>query len=363
MNQLTYKNKILISCIFLFFAVLIGAGLFLGGEDIGGAGVTSAGNTGNNPVDTDTAVAGGDGNAAEARAVGEDTLAAFLARSPAPPPASLEGTDVDGRVRADADGNLVLDPGVRDLFEYFLATLGEASLDDVRVWVAHHLNDNLPPRAARQGWELFNRYLDYRRQLADIPDPGLTSDAATMESAIRARQRLRREVLGQEAAESFFALDEAYDDYTLTRLAVMEDESLSEAQRAQRLEQARAELPEPLQRVREETTRPMRAREKVERMREEGASEAEIRAWREAELGAEAADRLEALEQRRRDWQRRYSAYREERSRMQLDGLAAPERAAALQRLREKHFDESEVRRVEALDRIREQQAGTRPDQ
>lgn len=361
MNMLAHRYKLLIILFLSSFLVFLGAALLWRDDKAGHAVVTDRGNNGNNPGNKNAVVHDGGGDA-DSETGTDGGFAALLARQPGPLPGSLSGTEVDGGVRVDADGNLILEPAVRDLFEYYLATLGEASLDGIRVRVAHYLNNHLPPRAARQGWALFNRYLDYREQLGDIPDPGLRADADTMKAAIRARHRLRREILGQETADAFFAMDEAYDSYMMTRLSVLEDDSLSEAQRARRLEQARAELPEPLQRVREETTRPMRVREKVEQMRAEGASEADIRAWREAELGAEAADRLEALEQRRRQWQQRYSAYREERLQMQFDGLAAPDRQAALQRLREKYFDAEEIRRAEALDRISEQESGERPD-
>lgn len=362
MNGLAQRNKWLIFSAFFLVFLLLAAGLVWKQTPLSEATVTRAGNTGNSSGNTPAAVQdSGEHRERGADAEGEQ-LVDFLARQPAALPPSLEGTGVDGGVRVDAGGRLVLEPAVRDLFEYYLSTLGEATLEDVKVWVAHYLNDHLPPEAARQGWALFGRYLDYRRQLADIPDPGLGADAENMKAAIRARARLRREVLGRQAAEAFFALDEAYDDYMMTRLTLREDDTLTEEQRARRLEQARAELPEPLQQIREETTKPVRAREKVEQMRASGASEAEVRAWREAELGAAAADRLEALEARRRQWRQRYEAYWREKQQMQLDGLAEQDREAAVQRLREKHFQAEEIRRAEALDRIRQEAAKTRPD-
>lgn len=293
----------------------------------------------------------------------QSELAAFLDRDPRSLPSSLRGTDVDGGVRADDSGRLIVESGVRRMFEYFLSTLGEASLDDVKTWVAHYLNDQLPASAAAEGWALFNRYLSYRESLGTIADPGPGAGPEEMRSVFSQRNALRREILGQEAAEAFFAEDEAYDRYMLRQREIAADESLSEAERARRLEQARAELPVSLQETRRESTRPVRARETVEQMRADGASEAEVRAWREAELGPEAADRLEALEQSRREWDQRYRDYQQALQRLDTEGLAEQDRQAAVQRLREARFDEDEIRRVEALDRIRQDQGGERADQ
>lgn len=293
---------------------------------------------------------------------GERDLGHFLGREPSKLPASLSGTEVDGGVRADEQGRLIVEARIRRMFEYYLSTLGEASLDEIQTWVAHYLDENLPASAAREGWSLFRDYLEYRRGLDAIAEPGADADMDTMAAAMERRNVLRREKLGREAAEAFFATEQAYDEYMLRRRAIAQDDELTEAEKQQRLEQARAELPEPMREVREESTRPVRVQERVEAMRAEGASEAEIRALREAELGAEAADRLEELEARREQWEQRYQAYRREREQLDTSGLAEPEREAAVQRLREEHFDEDEIRRAEALDRIRAQRGSERPD-
>ncbi len=330
-----------------------------------GSASEAASRTGPEPEEldrTDTGQRGNDpGKPSDQRA--EEDLAYFLTREPAELPASLSGTEVDGGVRADDQGRLMVEARIRRMFEYFLSTLGQASLTEVKTWVAHYLDENLPASAAREGWSLFRDYLDYRRSLDAIAEPGPDANMDTVTRTMERRNAVRREKLGREAAEAFFAAEEAYDDYMLRRRAIARNDELTEGQKKQRLEQARAELPQPMREVRKEATRPIRAREKVEQMRAEGASEAEIRAWREAELGAEAADRLEKLEKRREQWDQRYQAYRREREQLDTSGLAAPERKAALQRLRAAHFEDDELRRVRALDQIRAQQGSQRPDQ
>ncbi len=290
-------------------------------------------------------------------------LAAWVGRERPALPDSLQGTDVDGGVRANDQGELILEGRIRDLFEYYLSTLGEADLDDVKTWIAHHLRAQLPPDAAREAWALFRNYLDYRRKLDGVSEPGLDSGVEEMKSVMAQRNALRRESLGREAAEAFFAAEEAYDRYMIRRREIEQNDELDAAETRRRLDQARAELPQAMREVREGSTEAIRAREKVEQMRAEGASEAEVRAWREAELGPEAADRLEDLEDRRDAWQQRYQNYRRERAQLDTSGLAQQEREAAIRRLREAHFEDDELRRVQALDRMREPESEGRPDQ
>lgn len=44
---------------------------------------------------------------------------------------SLAGTEVDGQLRTDAAGNLLLDLAVRDYFDYFLSAVDHSGLDAV----------------------------------------------------------------------------------------------------------------------------------------------------------------------------------------------------------------------------------------
>ena len=90
-------------------------------------------------------------------------------------------------------------------------------------------------------------------------------------------------------------------------------------------------------------------------MREQGASDAEIRALREQTFGAQAVARFEALEQQRQDWQARYEAYRQQRQQLISSGLSHTDQQVALARLQQQLFEDKELARVQALDRINTQ--------
>src|SRR5689334_7743323 len=60
----------------------------------------------------------------------EGLTAAELANKPLP--RSLQDTQVDGGLAADANGHLIVAPGVRALFDYFLSATGEESPQIIR---------------------------------------------------------------------------------------------------------------------------------------------------------------------------------------------------------------------------------------
>ncbi|MCH8544399.1 MAG: hypothetical protein LAT61_12575 [Alcanivorax sp.] len=264
-------------------------------------------------------------------------------------PASLDGTEVDGTLRADAQGNLLIENDIRRVFDYFLATVGEEDLDAIRSRIAAHLDAALPPAAARQAWELFERYEAYGEATEQMP--GHDATIAGMTEVLLRQQDLRQEWLGQEAADAFFGFDDAYDHHTLARMQVAQNPDLSEAERAQRLADLEANLPAPLREVRERANLPVSVSQEVAMMREQGASDYEIRAYREQSLGPAAAQRLEELDRQRIEWDQRYSGYRAQHAEIMASGLSESDREREIDRLRQAMFDESELRRVQALDR------------
>ncbi|MCC4309430.1 lipase secretion chaperone [Alcanivorax marinus] len=265
-------------------------------------------------------------------------------------PASWRGTVPDGELRADANGDLVVSEGVRWRFDYFLSALGEEDLNVLRARVAAHLDEVLPPRAARQAWALFEQYVGYRAALRGLEEPG--REPAALRRSLEERQALRAQWFDATAREAFFGFRDRYDRFALARRDILDDESLNAEQKAARLAELEASLPEDLRAMVTASRQPVRLAADVAALRERGVSEARIYQLREQELGAEAADRLAALDRRRQEWDRRYQAYREQRAAILDSGLAPADRDAQVEALRERLFEERERRRVEALDRM-----------
>ncbi len=265
-------------------------------------------------------------------------------------PASWRGTVPDGALREDERGNLIVSEEVRRRFDYFLSALGEEELNVLRGRVAAHLQAALSDTAARQAWDLFERYIGYRSALRDLEEHD--GSVAGMRQSLEERRALRNQWFSAITREAFFGFRDRYAAFALERRELLEDEQLDPAEKKARLQALEAGLPEEMREMVRASRRPAEVAGEVRRLREEGASEARIYQYREQQLGAEAAERLGELDRRREAWRRRYQAYQEQRRAIEDSGLAEEDRRDAVQRLRESLFDEAEQRRVRALDRV-----------
>ena len=261
-------------------------------------------------------------------------------------PASLRGTEPPaGWGLLDANGDLVPTAELRALFEYYLAALGEESLGQLVARIKSALAD-LPEPARSQAGETLARYLDYKLAVGDLEASATTGEPETWLQQLR---DLRRSHLGGATAEAFFAADEAVDRFQLERRRILADASLNDEQRKNLLARAEAALPDGLRQARAQASRFENYHQARAALADDPAA---LQAYRESEFGAEAAEALARVEREQADWDRRWQAYRSAVTQLESAGLAAPEREAAIQRLRDEHFQGAEKVRAEALDSL-----------
>jgi lipase chaperone LimK len=264
--------------------------------------------------------------------------------APRPPSAqSLRGTDVDGALRVGPDGSLLIGPEILQLFDYFFTAEGEESEETIRARILAAIRERVDGPAALQATALLDRYLAYRKDTAsiDLPKEQETDPKARLD-AIR---DLRRKHFGEES-EKLFGDEEREGEVAIDESRVRQDESLSDEARADKLAELDETLPPQARAAREASTMPIRARAEEEAMRAEGASKEDVRAYREATFGAEAADRLTALDEARAAWKRRVDAFKEQREKISTKDEAAFREAE--QALLDRSFTTTEQRRVRA---------------
>jgi lipase chaperone LimK len=285
----------------------------------------------------------------EAPGTGDLARWGIPAASLGPRPESLRGTEVDGALRTDADGRFLPGPETIRLFDYFFSASGEEPDDVIRGRIALHVLEHLPPDAAAEAIAVLDRYLSFRRAARELAaSERVPGDLERRWQWVR---ELRREHFGPELEAALYGEEEARTLVDLERREVLRDQSLSREEREQRLAALEERLPERVRAARRRAEAPLRVRREVERLRESGASEAEVFAARQRAFGAAAAERLAALDRRRADWQERLAAYRSERDALLADpDLSAQEREAALETLRRSTFAAEELARVRALD-------------
>ncbi len=264
-------------------------------------------------------------------------------------PGSLAGTEVDGRFHLDAAGNLLLTEDIRRIFDYFLSTQGEESLANSIQRLRSFITGQLESPAQGQALALLDQYLDYKRQLIQLErDLPLLADLSALRQREAAVQALRARIFSTDAHQAFFASEEAYNAFTLQRLAIQRDADMTPAAKAAAIDQLRAGLPEAMQALAASQLQ-AELRVQVGALQAAGGSPEQVRQLRQQLVGAEATARLENLDQQRLQWQQRLQAYLKEKSRIEAsEGLSQSDKTAAINRLEEEGFNPQERLRLQA---------------
>jgi lipase chaperone LimK len=269
---------------------------------------------------------------------------------PGPLPPTLQGTRHGVTLRADAQGNLVLQPDLLHLFEFYLAGREEEGLDKVLTRIHQDLAAQLKGNALDQARDLLSRYVDYRIALQNLPEADNSMDAGALRQRLDALNATRQQYFSAEEYALFFANENAENEYMVQRLALGQQSGLSEEQRQQAVAELELQLPEEVRETRAASTRQGELYATTQAMLERGASAEEIRQVREQALGSEAANALAELDRQQAAWKQRLADYASERNRLRDAGLSDSELQSAVAELQASRFDELERKRVQALD-------------
>lgn len=270
-------------------------------------------------------------------------------------PQSLQGTDVDGEILIDEQKNLHVTKRLRDLFDYFLSTLGEESLqtivDRVRAYVQHRV----PEPAASQVLALFDQYLGYRNALKQVDEAGGKSsdqiDPDAIERQKAQEKSLREKYFNAEQIEAFFGDEDALDTFSLQSLRINQDKNLSDAEKARQLNELTSQLPENVQQQMKTALQGEQLQTLTEEWKKRGGSAAELRQIRQNLVGVEATERLEALDQQRAGWQQRVNQYLDQREQiLNNKALSEAQQQQQIAALKQQEFDSAEQQRLPAFE-------------
>lgn len=269
---------------------------------------------------------------------------------PEPFAASLQGTDIDGALKADRHGRLIVNLETRDFFDYFLNTVGEVSPEQALEQIRALATSSLPPEAAADAMDLLDQYLLYKQQALTVQatplDPSRQSDPdyrlQMLEGAFADLKQLRQGVFSPEVHEAFFGLEEAYGEYTLASLAVAARTDLSPEAKNALVAWHRDQLPEQLR----NTERHLLASTEQNRRRmatidsadsPENAGQKLIEQGMSPEAAADVTDYM-----RERDsFDARYEHYQAALDQLDQSGLSDQDREAQQAQLLRQHFPDS----------------------
>jgi lipase chaperone LimK len=274
-------------------------------------------------------------------------------------PKSLQGTEVDGMFEVDEHGNLRITRYVRQTFDYFLSALGEEDLATILNRLRAYIADKLPPRAAAQASALLDTYIAYREALSKLPP---VPDALNNLTAVRQQKQtiadLRSRYFDRNTTQAFFGDEEAYDEYTLSRLEILQNKNFTEAQKAEKIRQLQQQQPVALQEEIRAINQFQELNSLTRQWKQNKGTTEELRRIREQIVGPEAADRLEALDRETQQWDNRMNDYLGQRDQiLNNTSLSTEGRQQLIALIRQKSFNTQELVRVDALERLHDQDA------
>ncbi len=272
---------------------------------------------------------------------------------------SLEGTDIDGQLKVDATGNLIVDLAVKDFFDYFLNTVGEVS-PEVAIFEMQQLAANhLPPEAANQAMKILGDYLAYKEQALHLmAQPMIPKEQQTasykvdmLEHTFETLKSLRRQTMSADAVEAFFGMEEAYGEYTLASIRVQSDETLTESEKAEQVSFYREKLPPIIRQTEEHVIADAEKHLTIHQAITSGNETALKQKLAENEYSEETVAEIVEFQSQQRVFDQRYQEYLTERRRLLGSGLSDQDQANQLSQLRSRYFsNEKELTQAKVRD-------------
>lgn len=261
---------------------------------------------------------------------------------------SLRQTAVDG-LAGVANSGVMTRLQLKAMFDYYLSTLGERTLDDIRHEILSQLEKRLSGQALDDAQDLLRRYLDYQHALAGLAK-GMAGQAQTLDSMaarLQAMQQTRSRYFSAQEVAELFGQDDVLDRFVLQRMQIMQRADLSAAEKQKQIAQLEAGLPAQQQQWRHQATRHITLAKSEQALLQQGGSASDLQALRTAEVGPEAAERLAAVDRESQAWNARLAQWKAQRLEIASDAALSPaQRQQAEQALQQRLFSEKEQLRL-----------------
>lgn len=239
----------------------------------------------------------------------------------------------------------------KDMMEYFVSGNTELTLEDIRDNVAKHHEQS---QAAVVDEALFAKYLEYKSALTalDVQFDTTSISADDLRALNQALLDLQSQFFSESEISILFTHDNRMREIALEKL-LLKQEGLDEPEYQQRLESYLSEQPDYVQASHQNQVLLLQLSSS------EGLDEQGKYLKRNELVGEEATQRLEALDQQRESFEGALEIYFVERNDILNDSaLSEIEQKETIAQLREAHFQPQQLRRVEAIERIRAAENG-----
>ncbi|OUR89846.1 hypothetical protein A9Q81_20840 [Gammaproteobacteria bacterium 42_54_T18] len=273
-------------------------------------------------------------------------------------PPSLEGTRVPFNLLIDENGELIVNESLRRLFDYFFTTNGEEPLEIIVARIKELITTHLPEIAQGSALEILQQYFELKQAEIELArqmdfEFKASGERPSLIEIRRVLRDLRASNLDADVYAAFFGVENQRDDYTLNRLEIQGDASLTDEERQTALETIEEYLP-PADREHMESEREaQQVYQDVKNAKAEGATEAEVFHLREQVFGVEAAQRYADADSKQASWDNRITTYRAQREDiLNATGLTEDDKTNQIGQLRQQHFEGTELKRISVIDRM-----------
>ncbi|WP_060980600.1 lipase secretion chaperone [Vibrio splendidus] len=234
----------------------------------------------------------------------------------------------------------------KDMMEYFVSGNTELTLEEIRDNVAQHYEQS---QAVVVDEALFAKYLEYKSALTalDVQFDNTSISAEDLRALNQALLDLQSQFFSESEVSILFTHDNRMREIALEKL-LLKQEGLEDEEYQQRLESYLSEQPDYVQSSHQNQVL-LQQLSSSERLDEQG------KYLKRSELvGEEATQRLEVLDKQRADFEGSLEVYFTERNDILSDSvLSTTEKQETIARLRSMYFQPEQLRRVEAIERIR----------
>jgi lipase chaperone LimK len=246
-------------------------------------------------------------------------------------------------IKLDENGRVLPDQTLKEALEVGFDDLGPNLSAVAMSELQNSIRKGLPGSAGEQAAHILESYYQFRLAEEEFNRP--TENQSSAVDRHKELLQLRRNFLGEEIADKLFAMEDNQARHMFASIAIQQDANLTpdekQAKQAALQEQLTSRLLAQAQVEPNEA-----AAEKVNSLREKGASSADIYSTREAILGAENASKLAAADREEIQWQSRFNGFWQARHYVMQAGLQEAERERQIEQLLDQYFSTEERERA-----------------
>lgn len=271
--------------------------------------------------------------------------------------ASQQDIQINCQLKIDGSNRLIVNEATKNCFEFFITQYGEKEIQQIKTDFVTYANASYTEPLLSQLTDLWSRYMQYREQLGNLEKPNIDEEKPGYYKAIfNNMKNLRKKFFSDYEIEGLFGIEDTYNDYTIARMEVLDNKKLTEAEKAQKLQDLFKDLPEDWKENLKQLSQLEDLRKLTAEIKARGGSAEELHQMRMNLVGPEATQRLETLDADRSQWKGRVGSYLTQRDSIVKSNMSDSAKQSAIQQLRSKNFsNQQEQLRIETFEKIHDQ--------